>query len=88
MNIFSALNQIINNVSFIYNEPLSITTILDIKRFTSNKSKINWTYGNCIAQPTIKVNVSKNDTIKDVGKNLEIISIFSNRMAFFIQQNI
>lgn len=69
-----ALNQIINNVSFNYNEPLSITTILDIKRFASNKSKINWTYGNCIAQLTIK--------------NLEIISIFSNRMAFFIQQNI
>lgn len=63
-----ALNQIINNVSFNYNEPLSITTILDIRRFTNNKSKINWSYGNCIAQPTIKVDVSKNDTIKDVAK--------------------
>ena len=35
-----ALNQIKNNVTYNYNEPLSLTTILDVRRFSKNKSKI------------------------------------------------
>lgn len=65
-----ALNQIKNNIAYNYNEPLSLTTILDVRRFSRNKPKINWTYGNCIAQPAIHVNVSKNDTIHDVAKKV------------------
>ena len=65
-----ALNKINNNVTYNYNEPLSLTTILDVRRFSKNKSKIDWTYGNCIAQPAIKADVSRNDTILDVSKKI------------------
>lgn len=64
----AALNFINNRIPYDYRDPLSLTVVLDARRFAFDKSRINWQFGNCVAQPSIKADVTKNDTIQDVCK--------------------
>ncbi|KAK8887505.1 hypothetical protein M9Y10_038553 [Tritrichomonas musculus] len=79
-----ALNKVNHDIDFTYNEPLSLTAILDVRRFSKNKSKIDWRFGNCIAQPTIKAEVTKNDTIEDVAKKIrDYINLLKPHGVFY-----
>ena len=47
-----------------------MASIIDVRRFSKQSTKTNWSLGNCIAVPSIKADVSKNDTIDTVSKKL------------------
>lgn len=64
-----ALNKLKNNIDYDYKQPISITSVFDVRRFSENKNKkFNYSFGNCVAQPTLMAEVSRNDTIENVCK--------------------
>ncbi|KAK8880502.1 hypothetical protein M9Y10_003178 [Tritrichomonas musculus] len=63
-----ALNTVNNGIQYEYDNPLSMASIIDVKRFGKPSKKINWNLGNCIAVPSIKADVSKSDTIDAISK--------------------
>lgn len=79
-----ALNKVNNNIDYRYNEPISITTVFDVRRFAKKQPTFNWSFGNCVAQPTIKADVSHNDTIEKVCKKFrDYINILNPHGAFY-----
>lgn len=66
-----ALNTVNNGIQYAYDNPLSMVSIIDVRRFGKPPKKINWNLGNCIAVPSIKKGVSKSDTIDAISKKFQ-----------------
>ncbi|KAK8897639.1 hypothetical protein M9Y10_015602 [Tritrichomonas musculus] len=66
-----ALKTVNNGIQYAYDNPLSMVSIIDVRRFGKPPKKINWNLGNCITVPSIKKGVSKSDTIDAISKKFK-----------------